>query len=73
LEEGERIAWLTLALTPGITLPRLKKLIETCLTPSGALAAPLALLETGSRIESEHRGVGSRREDGPGPIASWTI
>ena len=46
LEEGERIAWLTLALTPGITLPRLKKLIEKCLTPSGALAAPLALLET---------------------------
>lgn len=46
LEGEERIAFLTLALTPGIGWPRLRNLIEKCQTPSGALTAPLALLET---------------------------
>jgi DNA processing protein len=42
----ERIACLTLALTPGIGWTRLRNLIQKCITPSGALTAPLALLET---------------------------
>lgn len=46
MKEPERIAWLTLALTPGVNLPRLRNLVQKCLTPSGALTAPLAFLET---------------------------
>jgi DNA processing protein len=55
----ERIAYLTLALTPGIGWARLRKLIQACRTPSGALTAPLALLEAvpdvkGSTAQAVH-------------------
>ncbi|HKP29542.1 MAG TPA: DNA-processing protein DprA [Gemmatimonadales bacterium] len=46
IEGEERIAYLTLALTPGVNASRLRNLIQKCITPSGALTAPLAFLET---------------------------
>ena len=59
IQEPERIAYLTLALTPGIGWTRLRNLIEQFRTPSGALTAPLAFLETvpemiGSAAQAVH-------------------
>lgn len=45
LQGEERAAWLTLALIPGIGPVRMRHLIQSCGSPSGALTAPLAFLE----------------------------
>jgi len=67
-EGEERIAYLTLALVPGVGPGRMRNLIQSCGTPSGALTAPLASLEAvpemkgppaaavhKARIEAGHR------------------
>ena len=60
LEGEERVAYLTLALTPGIGPGKLRTLIQTFGSPSGALTAPLAFLQAvaevkGAVAEAVHR------------------
>jgi DNA processing protein len=43
---GERAAWVALALTPGIGPSRLHALVEACHSPLGALSAPFEFLRT---------------------------
>ena len=46
LQGDERLAWLTLALVPGVGSSRLRTLINACGSASGALEAPFAFLST---------------------------
>jgi DNA processing protein len=46
LAGDERLAYLTLALTPGIGPERLRSLLETCGSATGALAAPFEFLRS---------------------------
>lgn len=67
-EGEERVAYLTLGLVPGVGPGRMRNLIQSCGSPSGALTAPLAFLEAvpemkgapaaavhSARIEAGHR------------------
>jgi DNA processing protein len=44
--DRERVAWVALALTPGIGASRLHALVEACHSPLGAIAAPFEFLRT---------------------------
>ena len=68
-EGEERVAYLALALIPGVGPGRMRDLIQSCGSPSGALTAPLAFLEAvpemkGAPAAAVHIARGSTRGTG---------